>query len=403
MQRTIYGILMILGLATLLISCSDDDDTNPPATGTLTGTVVFHGDWPDSGTVQLSVFNNWSATPCSWCGIAPGGPPAYYTPASYFQDPDTTNGAGPDTIPFTITGITLGSYTAVAVGWRSPTQGDINCDEPVIGLFGAEWQTDDSLPSGVTFDNDNPVETINVNAYFDILPVPGCGDRGRIEGVVRTTGDRPDSGLTIVLTTWPYTPWFAPQGPPSGYYALPGDLDSLFRFVPPFGDYYLSVFTRGGGQNARWHGAYGVSSAAGDARPDAITISEASPAMYDLLVRASGPEPHWIAGTVAFAGTRPAEGLLLLLTTYPYAPEHQPQGPPTSYYPIVDDSETLFAFTGMAEGTYYVSLWNNVAPPAIPTFYGAHGYASGNDTDPDPIVISTDVWGVGGIDVPGHP
>jgi hypothetical protein len=411
MRKSVIGFLII---ATALLSiggCSSSDNSNPPVTGTLSGRVIFHGQWPDSGTVQLSIFTNWNAdgSGCSFCGEAPGGPPAYYTPAAFFQDPNPNNGDGPDTVNYTITGITLGDYAAVAVGWRAPHIGTINCDEPTIGLYGAVpppyyASNNDSTPTMVTFSDAYPNATVDVDAYFTILPVAGCNDRGRIEGVVRVPGAWPNEGLLVLLSNFPFTPWIPPMGAPLSYFPLLTSADSLFHFTPPFGTYYLSLWTNvAPPAQPQWFGAYGVNSAAGDARPDSIPVNSATPQTGGLIVSGSAPAPHWISGDVTFNGTRPAEGLLVLFSTFPFTPEHPPQGAPSGYYPITNPNETLYAMTGLPEGTYYVSLWNNLPPPATPTFYGAFGYTSGSDTDPDPVVISSTAWGVNHINITGHP
>jgi hypothetical protein len=61
--------------------------------------------------------------------------------------------------------------------------------------------------------------------------------------------------------------------------------------------------------------------------------------------------------------------------------------------------------TGLPEGTYYVSLWNNVPPPGVPTFYGAHGYTAGSDVDPDPVTLGATAaaWGAINVDISGNP
>jgi hypothetical protein len=61
--------------------------------------------------------------------------------------------------------------------------------------------------------------------------------------------------------------------------------------------------------------------------------------------------------------------------------------------------------TGLPVGTYYVSLWNYVAPPTVPTFYGAYGYTAGSDTDPDPVTLGTTAatWGAINKNIVGNP
>ncbi|MFZ5432302.1 MAG: hypothetical protein ACOZB3_00865 [Calditrichota bacterium] len=407
-MKTLLRLLLLSVIPVLvLVGCDNSDDdnsTNPPTTGTLTGKVIFHGEWPDSGTVQLSVFTNWSTDPCSWCGVAPGGPPAYYTHSQYFQDPNPNNGAGPDTVEYTITGITLGTYDAIAMGWRAPTVSDINCDEPVIGMFGADPNTTDSIPEPITFTADQAALTRDVHAYFDMLPIPGCDGRGRIEGKVNVPGEWPTEGLLVMLTTFPASAWMPVMQQPTAYYRMSTRVDSVFRFDPLYGTYYLSLWTNASPPApVQWYGSYGIQVSAGDARPDAVIISEQVPRVSDVTVNGRSPAPHWISGDVTFNGTRPAEGILVLLSTFMFTPEHPPMGPPTAYFPITNASETLYAFSGITEGTYYVSLWSNTPPPGQPTFYGAYGYTAGSDVDPDPVVISASAWGVNDIDFFGQP
>lgn len=391
-------IALLLGLATMFaVSCDDDgDDSNPPTTGTLRGSVIFHGDWPDSGTVQLSIFENWniSAGNCSWCVNAAGGPPAYNTNASFFQDPDPTNASDADTLTFEIAGISLGTYNSIVTGWRAPTVSDIACDEPIVGMYGGNPLANDSLPTAVVFSEGSAVQTITVETYFDyFLPVPGCNDRGRIEGSVRLAGEYPDGGLLVMLTTFPVSGWNPVMGQPTAYYIMESAADTNFRFTPPFGNYYLSVFSAAPPPNPTfWYGSYGIITQLGpsplvtDSRPDMIAINEATPSVDELLIKAYSPAPHYISGNVTFTGTRPEVGLLVMVTTTPVSPIAPPQGAPLGYFLITDPAETQYAISGMAEGTYYISLWNNVQGPGS-TCYGAYGYTTGSDPDPDAVVV----------------
>jgi hypothetical protein len=419
-MRSLALWILLAALPLLLLSsCSSDDNTdngygNPPVTGTLSGRVIFHGAWPDSGTVQLSVFTNWNGdgTGCSFCGEAPGGPPAYYTPA--FTRP--LHPTGTDTITYTISGITLGSYSAVAVGWRAPHIGSINCDEPTIGLFGAVPPPyipdhNDSIPEPVMFTSTQPSVVRDVDAYFTMLPIPGCNDRGRIEGTVRVPGDWPPEGLLVMLTAFPASAWQPVMAAPSGYFFLHTAADTVFRFTQPFGTYYLSLWTNAAPPaEIYWYGSYGVHSQisgtnpmATDARPDSLFISDSVPQVSNLVVSGNAPAPHWISGTITFNGTRPTEGILVLVSTFMFTPEHPPTGAPSGYFLISDPNESLYAISGLPAGTYYVSLWNTSQTNSV--FYGAYGYTAGSDTDPDPVTLGTtySTWGMNSINFTGHP
>ncbi|MBK6765414.1 MAG: hypothetical protein IPG71_03560 [bacterium] len=385
-----FGLIaLILTLATgLFLGCEEDDDNdgNPPVTGTLTGTLLFHGDWPDSGAVQVSVFENWNinAGNCSWCVNAAGGPPAYYTHQGYLVDPDPANAHDVDTLQFEITGVSLGTYNSIVTGWRAPEVTDITCDEPIVGMYGGDPFANDSLPTAVSFTESAPTQDITLHTYFDyFLPVPGCDERGRIAGDVNLTGDYPAAGLLVMLTAFPVSGWQPVIGAPTDYDFVTA-ADTHFEFRPAFGTYYVSLWTNAQPPaSAQWYGSYGLDTQispshplVANAHPTSIVLNETQFDHNDLEVNGYAPAPHYISGSVTYTGTRPNEGLLVLVTTFPVSPEQPPMGQPLAYFRITDPSETLYAFSGLAEGTYYVSLWNNVQGPGA-TCYGAYGYTSG--------------------------
>ena len=409
-KSRLISFFAILALV-VFISCDNDDDgNNPPTTGTLNGQVVFHGDWPDSGTVQLSIFTNWNneETNCYWCAMSAGGPPAYYTHSSHFQDPDPTNQSDADTLSFGIDGITLGDYEVIVAGWRRPTAiGDVECDEPVIGMYGADPATGDTIPSSISFTDSNPEQNILFHAYFD--RIPDCGDvtSGTISGSVEVDGDWPEGGFVALLSSELVTGWTPPTLAPLGYDYVTTEAENTFEFSPALGNYTVSIWTNTGGPNGSlWCGTYGVNTAAPDydAIPDYITIDEDNPDATGIAINVNVPAPHYIGGDISFNGDRPAEGILALLSTFPYAPEHPPMGAPTAYFAITDENQTSYAFNNIAAGTYYVSLWSNTPPPGTPTFFGAYGYTAGSDTDPDPVTLdeSATGWGYGDIDITGN-
>ena len=408
MNRFKFTALLTLFALVLFISCDDDSSSSPPTTGTLNGQVVFHGDWPDSGTVQLSIFTNWNneGTNCYWCAMSAGGPPAYYTHSNYFQDPDPTNLSDADTLAFEITGISLGDYEVVVAGWRNPTPySDVECDEPVIGMYGADPATTDTIPSSISFTDGSPEQTILFHAYFDRIPDCEPVTNGTISGTVVTEDAWPEGGFVALLSTQPVTGWTPPTSAPAGYAYVLTETENTFEFTPALGSYTVSIWYGGHG-NSQWCGSYGVNTSAPayDAIPDFITLDETNHDVSGLQINVNVPPPHYLAGDVTFNGTRPAEGILTLLSTFPYTPEHQPTGQPSGYFAITDETQTRYAFNNIPAGTYYVSLWSNTPPPGTPTFFGAYGYTAGSDTDPDPVTLdeTTEGWGAFGINIIGN-
>lgn len=360
------AIVLTLGLAlTLFVSCdSDDDGDSQPTTGTLNGTVIFHGDWPDSGTVQVSLFENWNneGTGCWWCAMSAGGPPSYYTESSHFQDPDPTNTSPADTLTFSLNGITLGSYDVCVAGWRSPNQtGNVECDEPVIGMYGAEKGTNDTIPAAITFSSNAATQTVEMHVWFQrSLPVAGCNDLGRIDGSLNFTGTWPTAGIAAIITTMPYTVW--EPGGIAGYRgrsAMTDQNNPNFSFSQAYGTYYVSFWTNEQPPNNKYLGSYGVFTNVSpigpqDAVSDAIAISADVPLVTLAATNVSAPAPHYVSGTVTFNGERPEVGLAVVLSPTPVL-----MGPPAGWYAL-DPTETVYALTGMADGTFYVLLYDNV-------------------------------------------
>lgn len=382
------------------VGCDEDNDgNNPPTTGTLTGTVVFHGEWPAEGHIQLSIFTSWNyeGTNCYWCAQSAGGPPAYTTPTTHFQDPDPGN-PDPDTLTFEITGISLGTYETVVTGWRDPTPvGNVECDEPVIGMLGANPGTNDTIPASITFDENNPTQIIELHTWFDLrLPVPGCNNLGRIDGTIDFTGDRPEQGIAVMISVQPWTAWQDGTGGYRGRYAITDPNSDYFSFSQSYGTYYISLWTNDAPPNNVYLGAWGVNTIGNtgtDAHTDGVILSEATPLVTLDAVAGLNPS-HYVSGNITFNGTRPVEGLAIALSLTPTL-----MGPPTGWFVIADEMETLYAITGMPEGTYYVLLYKNVPGSPDATLYGI--YDADNDGTPDPVVISSENWGFSTIDITG--
>ncbi|MCK5380752.1 MAG: hypothetical protein KAJ81_04725 [Candidatus Latescibacteria bacterium] len=119
MRRLLITFAVIV-LSGFLAGCSDDG--NPAGGeqfGEVSGTVTFTGTWPTTGDVQVSI----------WASFPPAGPPAGAT------DPLASG----DVVAYKIEGLNKGTYAAITVGWRDPTN---PAGAKILGIY---WAETDSL------------------------------------------------------------------------------------------------------------------------------------------------------------------------------------------------------------------------------------------------------------------
>ena len=119
-----YGGMLItfavIVLSGFLTGCGEDENgVQPEQFGEISGTITFVGTWPSTGDVQVSI----------WTSFPPAGPPAGATEPL----------ASGEAITYKIEGLSKGTYPAVTVGWRDPTN---PAGAKVLGLY---WEQSDSL------------------------------------------------------------------------------------------------------------------------------------------------------------------------------------------------------------------------------------------------------------------
>jgi len=151
----------------VLVACGKES-TAPPTTGTLRGTITFHGEWPYGGgdSVNVSLFTSWP----------PAGPPLQYVYVSRPANPlDTLH-----TVNFEIQNVDLGTYH-IAAGWHSL----------LLGYGGRVTVSESTLT----------VEGIRFDASFDTLYTR------TISGTLNLRGTWPDTTIHLVYVATGATPW----------------------------------------------------------------------------------------------------------------------------------------------------------------------------------------------------
>ena len=158
-----YRTAVLAALVALSAGCGDDDSTTVVRdTGSVSGTVTFiDGTWPANGNIQISVFSEYPPT---------GAPDGFTTPLNPATDFPTHD--------YTVSGLEVGTYAAVVVGWRDPgnPQG-----ARTIGIY---WAYVDSLgmepgdppvakapgPQSVTVEKDQVTAGVDIVADLTLIP-----------------------------------------------------------------------------------------------------------------------------------------------------------------------------------------------------------------------------------------
>ncbi len=190
------GLVMVV----LALAACKENTTAPPTTGTLRGTITFHGEWPYAGadSVNVSLFASWP----------PAGPPIQYVYVTPPANPSDTV----HIVDFEIRDVDLGTYH-IAAGWHSFLLG-----------YGGEITVSESTLT---------VEGIQFDAAFDTLYTR------KITGSLNIQGTWPDTATYLVYVATGATPWNGtgwdgyPQSPPRMVVLHPGQTTfTLDRLMP---------------------------------------------------------------------------------------------------------------------------------------------------------------------------
>ena len=124
-NTTIKIIVMVISILLLTISCEDD---NPiaiynPESGNISGTVTFSGEWPETGTISISLNSSWPPT---------GAPTAYKT--IELDDLNSENQYN-----YSFENVIFDTISAIAVSWQDPEDDNDATNQHVLGAYGGEY------------------------------------------------------------------------------------------------------------------------------------------------------------------------------------------------------------------------------------------------------------------------
>ena len=158
---------IIIGISTLLLTTGCENSTGPttPEDATISGTITFSGDWPSTGTIEVSAMEIWDYNLESFTGV----PEKLKV---ILQSDVTTN-----TYVYSLDMLPFKTYNAIIVTWLDPADSvhatmyhTLGAYGGVYPFFSAHYGVD---PTPVTVsDTLYELTTININA--DLKYVDAC-------------------------------------------------------------------------------------------------------------------------------------------------------------------------------------------------------------------------------------
>ena len=155
LHKNVHKLILV---SVLLLSpgCEDNKDALPES-ATLSGDVTFSGVWPSTGTVYLSVHNNW-----------------YPTGAPYMYETVTSSQVSSDNkYSFALTDVAFGTYGALTISWQHPTEIDSTTGQPsqtTIGVYGGTVATGFADADSLMVSQENAEITgLDFDANFNYL------------------------------------------------------------------------------------------------------------------------------------------------------------------------------------------------------------------------------------------
>ena len=141
-MRYISLVISIVFVLCLISSCGEDDNDGTPAltTGSVSGTVTFVGEPPEGEIeIQISLFSEVGEQ-----GFPVGPPDHFSEPFKEFTG----------TVPYTISGVSFGTYKLIAVGLEFPDSPP-GTPETILGMYGFA-PPGDMQPDSVTVSEEEP-------------------------------------------------------------------------------------------------------------------------------------------------------------------------------------------------------------------------------------------------------
>ena len=146
--------IISMAIIILLLTAGCDDNNSPTATpesATISGTITFTGDWPETGSIDVSAMGIWDYTDPGFTGV-----PIKSTTISESEVSSNTYEYSLESLPFD-------DYNAIIVTWLDPTDTSHHTMYHTLGAYGG------INPTTVTVSEANySVSEIDITADFSL-------------------------------------------------------------------------------------------------------------------------------------------------------------------------------------------------------------------------------------------
>ena len=166
MKNSKIKSIIVIALGFLLTtSCEDSTGPTTPVRATISGTITFSGNWPDTGIIEVSAMEIWDYSNEDYTGVP--------EKSKEISQSDVTS----NTYPYSLDLLPFNTYNAIIVTWLD--EGDENHQTMyhTLGAYGGDYPFFSAHhgvdPTPVTVsDTLYELTTININA--DLKYVDAC-------------------------------------------------------------------------------------------------------------------------------------------------------------------------------------------------------------------------------------
>ena len=145
-------ILTNIFIFLIIFGCNSNNGTESiiPEDGTITGTIIFVGQWPDDGEITVSLSSTWppQGIPSSYSGI-------------------TKEDLIDNTYTYIFENITFGTYGGITVAWEDPNDPNLATQKHILGASSGSYP----FISQYGGTNPDPITISTVEYYLNELNI----------------------------------------------------------------------------------------------------------------------------------------------------------------------------------------------------------------------------------------